>query len=474
MAELTAGGSRDTIRAVGVRSLLVTAVAGLALAGAGSAAAAPTPQELTVTASDGTPLACGLILPDGAPPAGGWPGVILFHGLGQVHATMEAVAEQSFALDGYASLACDARGTGASGGTFGLDGPKEDQDARDLFDWFAARPDVSDTEIAAFGISLGGGAVWNAAVAGVPFKAIAPSITWTSLSTALAPQNVPKTGLLAQLAVAVPFASWDPSLTAARDALLGGSVTSDVTTIGDARSALGALATLQTPTLLLQGRQDFLFDIDQALAAYRLLPGPKHLYLGDLGHTPAANPTAEQPVYLFEVLNWFDHYLKGQESGIDKANPVDLASDPFDGTKLSYPGIPATKTATLVLPGTKKLAAAAHVSRSAALKGGPSTSFGDSTLTIRYSGAKKWTHLVATVAVAGSKVPVTLGGVRIAKSAGVATIKLLDEAVPIAAGKRIVVTLGATSGADGVYTDKAPAGASITIGAVTLKLSLLK
>ena len=43
-----------------------------------------------------------------------------------------------------------------------------------LFSWFAARPEVSDTQIGAFGISLGGGAVWNAAVAGVPFKAIVP------------------------------------------------------------------------------------------------------------------------------------------------------------------------------------------------------------------------------------------------------------------------------------------------------------
>ena len=446
----------------------------LALAGAGSAIAAPTPQELTITASDGTPLACGLILPDGTPPAGGWPGVLLFHGLGQTHGVMEAIAEQSFALDGYASLACDARGTGASGGTFGLDGPKETQDARDLFAWLAARPDVSDTEIAAFGISLGGGAVWNAAVAGVPFKAIAPSITWTNLNTALSPQNVPKTGLLAQLAGAVPFASWDPSLAASRDALLGGSVTADALAVGNARSAIGSLATLQTPTLLLQGRQDFLFDIDQALAAYKLLPGPKHLYLGDLGHTPAANPTDEQPVYLFEVLNWFDHFLKGQESGIENANPVDLASDPFDGTKLTFPGIPATKSVTLALPGTTKLGAAAHVSRSVALKGGPSTSFGDSVLTVHYSGAKKWTHLVAVVSVAGSKIPVTLGGAPIAKAAGVVKIALLDEAAPIAKGKTLVVTLGATSGSDGVYTNKAPAGASIAIGAVSLKLSLLK
>ncbi len=75
---------------------------------------------------------------------------------------------------------------------FGLDGPKDVQDTRDLFDWLAARSDVSDTQIGAFGLSLGGGAVWNAAVAGVPFKAIVPAITWTNLATALAPQGRPE------------------------------------------------------------------------------------------------------------------------------------------------------------------------------------------------------------------------------------------------------------------------------------------
>ncbi|HEY8029185.1 MAG TPA: CocE/NonD family hydrolase, partial [Gaiellaceae bacterium] len=116
------------------------------------------PQPVTITASDGTPLACSIVEPDGTPPSAGWPAVILFHGLGGSHTDMEPLATQALAPAGYASLECDARGTGASGGVWGLDGPREDQDARDLFNWLAARPEISDTQIGAFGISLGGGA----------------------------------------------------------------------------------------------------------------------------------------------------------------------------------------------------------------------------------------------------------------------------------------------------------------------------
>src|SRR5579864_63623 len=221
-----------------------------------------TPQPVTIIASDGVPLACSIVEPDGAPPAGGWPAVILFHGLGQSHSDMEPIATQALAPAGFASLECDARGTGASGGGWGLDGPRESQDARDLFTWLAARPEISDTQIGAFGISLGGGAVWNATAAGVPFKAIVPVITWTNLQTALAPSGLAKSGLVQLLALQVPTSRWDPQLLAAEPALLQ-SNTAAVAGIAGARSVSAQLSSISTPTLLIQGRHDFLFDIDQ-------------------------------------------------------------------------------------------------------------------------------------------------------------------------------------------------------------------
>src|ERR1700756_232830 len=192
-----------------VRVFLALLVAALVCAGGASAASGWT--EVTITASDATPLACAYIIPSGTAPAGGWPGVILFHGLGQSHLDLEPYGS-ALAQFGFAALACDARGTGSSGGKFGLDGPRDVQDAQDLFTWFAARPDVSDTAIGAFGLSLGGGEVWNAAAAGVPFKAIVPAITWTDLGQALNPNGVPKAGEVNGFDDAVPLSRWDPSL----------------------------------------------------------------------------------------------------------------------------------------------------------------------------------------------------------------------------------------------------------------------
>ena len=456
--------------------LFLTLLAALACAGPAFAAA---PQELTITAADGTSLSCALVEPDGTAPATGWPAVMLFHGLGGKHQDMEPLATTFLAPAGYASLMCDARGHGVSGGLFGLDGPTDVADTQFLFNWLTARPEISDTQIGALGISLGGGAVWNAAVAGVPFKAIVPTITWTNLTTSLAPQGLSKSGLVAQLALDVPTARWDPALLAAKASLITSTDMASVTALAAPRSPLTHLGSLTVPTLLIQGRHDFLFDIDQAEAAFKLLKGPKRLYLGDLGHPPALNPTAEQATYFGEAVAWFDRYLKGTANGIDKKPPVELAHDPWDGKTTSYAGLPATKFTSVALPGTTTMQSpGGKVVRGARLTGGPHETFGDSTVTVRYSGAKSWDRLVAVLTVAGNSTPISAGGTKISAANGVATIRLMNESALVPAGKRLVVTIGATStvqsSADALYLDDVQPGSSITIGRMTLKLAVLQ
>src|SRR4029453_5203545 len=105
-------------------------------------------------------------------------------------------------------------GHGGWGGVLGVDGPGEVADTRAVYDWLAARPDVSDTKIGAWGISYGGGAVFNSLVAGVPWAAVVTVGTWTDLFTALAPQGLVKSGLVAGLASSIPDARRDPTLAA--------------------------------------------------------------------------------------------------------------------------------------------------------------------------------------------------------------------------------------------------------------------
>src|SRR5207244_2850806 len=197
---------------VGLRVAILCGVAALVWAAPAAA------QELTLTMSDGVQVACTYDAPGGAAKA---PAIMVFHGLGGTRQTMAPFAAD-FEAHGYATLSCDARAHGQSGGLFGLDGPRDVQDTKELYAWLAARPEVDATAIGAFGVSLGGGAVWNAAAAGVPFKAIVPIITWTDLTEALAPQRLAKSGLVLFLSQLVPPARFDPALLAALPALLTG------------------------------------------------------------------------------------------------------------------------------------------------------------------------------------------------------------------------------------------------------------
>jgi pimeloyl-ACP methyl ester carboxylesterase len=456
--------------------MLLSAVALVWVAGA-QAAGGTQVTQLPLTMSDGAKLACSTTTP-GDIPLSPRPGVILFHGLGGKHQDMEPIAQQFFAPAGYETLECDARGHGTSEGLFGLDGLRDVQDTQELFNWFAGQ--LGDTNIGALGISLGGGAVWNALTSGVPFKAAVPIITWTNLLTSLAPQDLSKSGLVQYLAGLVPTSRWDPQLLAASAGLASSSDLTAAATLASTRSPLAKLPTITTPTLLIQGRHDFLFDIDQALAAYKALHGPKRLYIGDLGHPAGISPATapDGSIYWGEAVKWFDKFLKGTANGIDKP-VVELGHDPYDGKTTTYTGIPPTKTISVTLPGTSTISGAlGKVVRSARVTGGPHETFGDSTVVVRYSGAKSWDRLVAVLAVAGSSTPITAGGVKLTAASGKVTIKLMDEAVRFAAGKKLVLYLSSTSlaqsSSDALYLAAVQPASQITIGRVTLNLSVLK
>jgi len=91
-------------------------VAGLlAVAAAGFAIAAPaqafTRTDQLLAMGDGVSLASSFYAPDGAPPAGGWPAVLVLHGIGGSRGTVSEIAEQYLAPQGYAVLTVDATPT---------------------------------------------------------------------------------------------------------------------------------------------------------------------------------------------------------------------------------------------------------------------------------------------------------------------------------------------------------------------------
>src|SRR5438132_6464427 len=237
--------------------------------------------------SDGTSIAYDLYEPDGAAPAGGWPGVVVLHGLGGSKESMAPIA-QVFASKGYAALAYTARGHGTSTGNVGLAGPDEVGDERALLAFFEGLPEVSNTNVGGWGISYGGGETWNGLVAGIPYKAAAVVETWTDLYSALWPQDVAKSGIVLGFAKTVEARS--PLIVQNEDDAVHSTNTPALRALTSTRSAFTRLSSITTPVYMFQGRLDYAFDVTQAENGFLRTTGPKHLYVGQFGHTPSSFP----------------------------------------------------------------------------------------------------------------------------------------------------------------------------------------
>jgi esterase/lipase len=417
-----------------------------------------TKQTGTRTMADGTSIAYDLYEPDGSAPAGGWPGVVVLHGLGGSKDQMAPVATV-LAAHGYAALAYSARGQGTSTGDLELAGPNEISDERAMESFFAGLPEVSNADVGVWGISYGGGQAWDGLAAGIPYKAAEVAETWTDLYSALWPQDVAKSGIVLGFAKSVEARS--PLIASLENDAVHSTNLAKIKALAAARSSYAALPKIKTPVYMFQGRVDYAFDVTQAVNGFNRVSGPKHLYIGQFGHAPSTFPGPDFAYVLTQGLAWYDHYLRGQPNGIDKAPAVTIAA--ATGTKrASYAGLPKTKVITVGFRGTS-------LRRTGPVFRQPLETFGVSLLKVQVRKVVQYPRLVATV-FAGNRV-ITHGA--IVPKVGLQTIRLANYVQYLPKGTRLSVTFGPSSGsADVAYLGFADEK-SISLGPAVMALQTL-
>ena len=475
-----------------LRRFLVVVTVGLAcLLSTGNASAADfTQTDLMVRMSDGVELGVSYFEPSGTPPASGWPAVVLLHGLGRQRSrsdfdnwTPNRMAERFLAPEGYAVLTYDARAHGVSGGLLTLDGPRELADFRELLTWLTTNHPIAPSHVGAYGASYGGGLVWRAAVEGFPLAAIAPAATWTDLGEALAPQGHVRAGIIVGFSQAIPrerFGAEEAQLLT--DALAERNVPA-IRSYLASRSTRAQLGSVRIPTFMLQGRRDFAFDADQAIAAYRRLQGPKRLYLGDFGHSPATNPDAEFEYLVVQLRMWFDRFLKGVPNGIDRGPSIVIAPDPWRPPTARFGTLPKPRTLKFTLGGRRTLSAEGKVARSTAPVKHLET-FGTPVVKVTLATRTGYKHLVAVLSAvtrSGTEIVIADGGTAtptIGRRLRTVTIRLQNEITSIPAGSRLRVTLGARSTVQSVsnlvYLIPVPQGSVADVRRVTLALPVFR
>src|SRR5829696_3278211 len=183
-------GARATLAAL----LAVPLLAGVVLAPSASAADDVRTEDARVpsgSGADAVELDTTLYLPEAGSPA---PAVVLAHGFGGSKDSV-AGAARDLADRGYVALTYSARGFGRSTGQIGLDDPRyEVADLSTLIDLLAERDDVQldgdgDPRVGVTGGSYGGALTLLGAAYDDRIDAIAPQITWNSLTSALFPSQ---------------------------------------------------------------------------------------------------------------------------------------------------------------------------------------------------------------------------------------------------------------------------------------------
>jgi predicted acyl esterase len=438
-------------------------------------------QDVSIPMDDGTTIAATLHLPDGAPPAQGWPAIVFLHGFGGNRESMNAlVAAYGITGQSYAVLTFDARGHGQSGGLVGVDGPREVADTRAVFQWLADRADVDGNNIGAWGISYGGGAVLNSLVAGVPWNAVFTVETWTDLYSALMPQGLVKSGLVAGLSASIPEAKRDPSMVAVQAAALAGNAAA-VKPWAAERSSLKKLGAVTTPVFMAQGRRDFLFGIDQGAQAFRRLKGPKALYVGLHGHQPSTFPAADTGVLMARAREWFDCWLVRATCNAPAAS-VYVAPESFNG-QVARRGssLPPVSPSIVAFPGVSTFARSGKAVRSAPLRKAVEV-YGSPTLRTSVAASGGWSRIVAVLTARtpqGKEIVVSAGGVPTRPGAQKLTIRLASQATFIPRGSRLTLTMGSSSLAQStsnlLYLDLPMAAtARVRVGSAVLTLPGLR
>ncbi|WP_354698929.1 hypothetical protein DSM112329_04628 [Paraconexibacter sp. AEG42_29] len=354
------------------------------LAGPATAARA---AEVTVTSFDGTKINAAFTPAEGLKPGERAPVMLMTHGFGLTRESVEGglaefgqVGAPAFRARGYSTLTWDSRGFGRSGGEVGLDSPDVDgRDVSALIDYLAARPDVlldkpGDPRIGMHGASYGGGIEWATALRDQRVDAIAPAISWVSLTDALARDGRVKLGWGAALvglgeasglAVGV-LAPQGLELGAMPAALVQHAVESAATGAASpaftdylrARGTEDRLEQVRAPALILQGTADTLFTPSQAVKMRALLrpagvPVKMAWFCGGHGVCLTGNALADRIEPM--TLAWMDRWVK-RDKTVDTGPGFEWVAD--DGQARSAADFPLARAGTVAATGSGTLALA--------------------------------------------------------------------------------------------------------------------
>ncbi|GAA2471053.1 CocE/NonD family hydrolase [Streptomyces longisporus] len=341
------GTHRKALRTTAVGAVSATLIAGSALGLAPAAQATDAVRFVDITGDGGTVLKANVLMPAGADGTHRYPLLVLptSWGLPQVEYLAQA---QKLADSGYIVVSYNVRGFWQSGGEIEVAGPPDIADASKVIDWALANTPADSAHIGMAGVSYGAGISLIAAAHDKRIKAVAALSGWADLIDSIysgRTQHVQAGALLDGASLVTGRQS--PELRQIFDNFYASNLSKeqDMINWGKKRSAATYVDQLNkngAAVMLANAWGDTVFAPNQYADFYEKLTGPKRLEF-----RPGDHATAEL-TGLFGLPNdvwtdterWFDHYLKGEDNGINREEPVQLKPRTTGG----YEGYPDWKS----------------------------------------------------------------------------------------------------------------------------------
>jgi putative CocE/NonD family hydrolase len=279
--------------------------------------------------------------------------------LGAPAGFIEAGASDFFVPRGYVHIIANCRGTSGSGGTFGFFDGQERRDMHDLVEWAAQQP-WSDCNVGMIGISYFAGTQMEAAVERpAHLKAIMPIAGTFDLYESATHHGLMSSGFVTPFLFMIGMTSghtnrlWRSKLVDAMRALLltpgihkkfehanGEAAIAGLKVLlklhhdphpwddlwraiaaehplrdewWEDRNLLPLLNRVEVPVYLGSDWQNVTLHLPHTFTAYERLTNSKHVQVAMMGEHGLAWPWESLHI---EALAWFDHWLKGQDTGI--------------------------------------------------------------------------------------------------------------------------------------------------------------
>jgi ABC-2 type transport system ATP-binding protein len=337
-----------------VRALLLSATVSL---GAAAPAAA---RDAIVPSFDGTPIIVSLHPAQGLAPGQKAPTILQTHGWGGSRETNpEAgnddmtgnVGTAALRRAGFNVLTWDSRGFGDSGGIVSVDAPDaEGRDVQSLLTWLAGQPEAQldgpgDPRAGMHGVSYAGGIELVSAGIDNRIDAIAPSIAWHSLLTALYREETTKSGWgTALYGLGKPSAEADGLDSPAgpqtggldphiESAYVSGLATGQFSAADrawfDSRGPDELVDAIRVPTLLVQGTVDTLFTLSEAIRNAEVIQShdvPLKMLWFCGGHGACFTGQGEEGRIEKAVVSWMRRYLK-RDTSVDTGPQFEWLAD---------------------------------------------------------------------------------------------------------------------------------------------------